>query len=165
MLFSWPLYWLLKWALYSTCRTVFTADILEVSAGLLYPRPICMLKGVLFSLFTSSVRLIPGSTILSPQQYWYLAWSIASSAMLFSWPLYWLLKWALYSACRTVFTADILEVSAGLLYPRHICVVKGVLFSFFSSSLGLISGFLIMSPQQCSNLGIRLDPLGSNLNL
>ena len=123
-------------------------------------------KSVLFSLFTSSIRLISGSTVLSPQQYWYLAWIIASSAMLFSWPLYWLLKWALYSACRTVFTADILEVSAGLLYPRHICMVMGILFSFFSSSLGLISWFLIMSPQHiCLLKGVLFSLFTSSLRL
>ena len=128
--------------------------------SIFYLQHICMVKGVLFSLFTSSIRRISGSKVLSPQQYWYLAWIIASSAMLFSWPLYWLRKWALYSACRTVFAAHILEVSAGSLYLWHICILKGVLFSFFSSSLGLISGLLIMSPEMCSNLGIRIDSLG-----
>ena len=128
--------------------------------SIFYLQHICMVKGVLFSLFTSSIRLISGSKVLSPQQYWYLAWIIASSAMLFSWPLYWLLKWALYSACRTVFAAHILEVSARSLYTRHICMLKGILFTFFSSSIGLISGLLMMPPQQCSNLGIRIDSLG-----
>ena len=128
--------------------------------SIFYLQHICMVKGVLFSLFTLSIRLISGSTVLSPQQYWYLAWIIASSAMFLSWPLYWLRKWALYSACRTVFAAHILEVSAGSLYLWHICILKGVLFSFFSSSLGLISGLLIMSPEKCSNLGILIDSLG-----
>ena len=128
--------------------------------SIFYLQHICMVKGVLFSLFTLSIRLISGSTVLSPQQYWYLAWIIASSAMLFSWPLYWPRKWALYSACRTVFAAHILEMSAGSLYLWHICILKGLLFSFFSSSLGLISGLLIMSPEKCSNLGIRIDSLG-----
>ena len=50
-------------------RTVFVADILMVFAALLYPRHICMLKSILFSLVSSSPRLISGPTILSPQQY------------------------------------------------------------------------------------------------
>ena len=33
---------------------------------------ICMVKGVLFSLFTSSLTLVLGPAIKSPQQYWYL---------------------------------------------------------------------------------------------
>ena len=62
---------LLRWALTWACRTIFKADILDVFAALLYPRHICM-KGVLFSLVSSSPRLISGPTIMSPQQYWYL---------------------------------------------------------------------------------------------
>ena len=121
---------------------------------MLYPQHICMLKGVLFSLFTSSVRLIPGSTILSPLQYRYLAWSIASSAMLFSGPLYWLLYSGLTSFCRTVFTANILEEFASFLYLRHICMLKGVLFSLFPSSVTLILRPTVKSPQQYWYLGL-----------
>ena len=51
------------------CRTVLAAVALEVFATLLYPRHICMLKGILFSLFSSSLRLISGPTVMSPQQY------------------------------------------------------------------------------------------------
>ena len=51
---------------------MFTANILEVFASFLYLRHICMLKGVLFSLFPSSVTLILRPTVKSPHQYWYL---------------------------------------------------------------------------------------------
>ena len=51
---------------------MFTANILEVFASFLYLRHICMLKGVLFSLFPSSIMLILRPTVKSPQQYWYL---------------------------------------------------------------------------------------------
>ena len=50
-------------------RTFLVDDILMVFATLLYPRNICMLKGVLFSLISSSPRFIAGPTIMSPQQY------------------------------------------------------------------------------------------------
>ena len=52
------------------CRTVFAADIRKVFATLLYQWHICMLKGVLFSLVSSSMRIIFGPTIMSPQQYY-----------------------------------------------------------------------------------------------
>ena len=42
---------------------------------------------------------------------------------------------------------------ATMLYPRHICMLKSVLFSFFPSSLRLISGPTTISPQQYWYLG------------
>ena len=86
MLLSRRLYWLHMCVLTFACRTVLAADFLGMFATLLYPRYICMLKGVLFSLFTSSLRLISGHAIMSPQQYWgyILVCSIVFSAMLIS---------------------------------------------------------------------------------
>ena len=112
-----------------------------------------VLKGVLFLLFTSSVSLISGSTILSPLQVWCLAWIIASSAMLFSRPLYWLLRLALNSACRSMFTVNILKVFAALLYPWHVCELKGLMFLLFTLSFMLVLGLTMKSSQQYWYLG------------
>ena len=60
-----PVYFLFRWALTWASRTFLAANILEVFAALSYPLYIWMLKGVLFSLFTSSLRLISWSTIFS----------------------------------------------------------------------------------------------------
>ena len=49
------------------CSIVSSAELLEGSAVLLYPRQTCKLKGVLFLLFGSSLRLISGPTVMSPQ--------------------------------------------------------------------------------------------------
>ena len=51
------------------CRTVLAADIRKVFATLLYQRHISMLKGVLFSLVSSSMRIIFGPIIMSTLQY------------------------------------------------------------------------------------------------
>ena len=162
MLLCRPPYCLFRWAFIWASRTVVVAYILEVFAAMLYPRHICMLKGVLFSLFTSSVRLLSGSTKLSPQQYRYLAWSIASSAMLFSGPLYCFRRWALTWAW-IMFTANILEVFASFLYLRHICMLKGVLFSLFPSSIMLVLRSTLKSPQQYWYLGLGYCLLGNAL--
>ena len=75
-------------------------------------------------------------------------------------------------ACRTVLSADILEVFATLLYPWHICMLKGVLFLLFTiskahirvynrvSSAVFISRSGVSSPQHCSYLGLYIYSLG-----
>ena len=114
-------------------------DILEESASLLSPRHIWKVKGVLFSLFSLSLRLISGHTIMSPLQYSYLGLCIESLGK------YYLgLQNCLHSR-----------------YPRCVCSIaipeEGVLLSFFGSSVRLISVLTIMSPQQCSYLSLCID--------
>ena len=170
MLLSRPPYCLLRWALTWDSRTVVAAYVLEFCPQCLHVAYIVLpliwdlkvLKGVLFSLFTSSIRLISGSTILSPQQYWYLALSIAPSAMLFSWPLYsskvssyLVLKNCLHSSCPRGVCCIL--IPALYLYGEG-CIV----FTFQFVSKVHNRGYIIMPPQQCSNLGIRIYSLDSS---
>ena len=63
------LHCLFRLALTWAYKIVLAAGSLKVFASLLYQRYIYMLKDVLFSLFTSSLSPISGSTIMSPKQY------------------------------------------------------------------------------------------------
>ena len=135
MLLSRPQYCLFRWALTWASRTVIVAYILEVLAAMLYPRHICMLKGVLFSLFTSSVRLISGvfNIISSAVQISGLEYCLLSNALICAFVLS--PKGSCYLVLKNSHCSINPRVFAALLYPQHIWMLKGVLFSFFTSSL------------------------------
>ena len=81
---------------------------------IIFLRHICMLKGVLFSLFPSSVTLILRPTVKSPHQYWYLGlgYCLLSNALILAFVLS--PKVSIYQRLKNCHRST---------YPRGICSI------------------------------------------
>ena len=131
-----------------------------------------MLKGVLFSFFTSSPRLISGPTIMSPQQYLYLGLEcfLLTKASVFPTLVSFYLGLQKYlhsryprGVCSIVIPAAYLFAEGCIVFTclivskTHIRVYNKV------SSAVFISRIEVLSPQHCSYLGLYIYSLGELL--
>ena len=134
-----------------------------------------MLKGLLFSLFISSLRLISGPKIIS-QQYWHLGLeyffitnALTLASVLTTWVRSYLcLQNYLHSrhprgVCSIGIPAAYLYAEVCIVFTFHVVSKAHINAYNIVSEAVLISRPLVLSLQQCYYLGLCIDSLGELL--